>query len=256
MDKQVLRYGMTQVRMFVLVVLAAWAAACGQLDFTCYPVCTAASGGEYQGRGSTQFEAKSGDEEGECISHYRDDTAQTQACFAGGKVTRCSCEERKTGNPMGRRDEPGPALTASDPLNVRGPGGSRTLLNFSAGGRRTVLYISSSDCVWSGRNESNFAALAASAADRFRVVAVSFDEKDARRLAARLGPGVEVYAGDRAAVMSAYGITGTPTTILISESGVEEEIWTGAYGGQLRRRMERLFAVHLPGLSTWMRSSD
>jgi hypothetical protein len=43
--------------------------------------------------------------------------------------------------------------------------------------------------------------------------------------------------------------TGTPRTLVVSREGKVVATWFGAYGGDLRRKVEEYFQLSLPGLS-------
>jgi hypothetical protein len=152
----------------------------------------------------------------------------------------------------------GPAIGASVPsLQVESLDGVGQRISFESDSRPTVIYIFSPSCDWCERNVANIRALASERSGAFRFVGVSLTESSEDHLIAEQ-LGFEVFISPGLQTLSAYGLRGTPQTIVVSTDGTVVRSWTGAYGGRTGQMIERFFGLKLPGLiqaksSSWQK---
>ena len=116
---------------------------------------------------------------------------------------------------------------------------------------RTILYFSSSSCVWCERNLANLKALDSGLTpdDRLVIIALDKDEAVMRRYAAHLNVHAPIYYRPDPTSLRSYLVTGTPTTIVVSSSGKVVETISGAYSSDRADAVEQMFKVALPGVS-------
>lgn len=115
----------------------------------------------------------------------------------------------------------------------------------------TVLYYFSPTCRWCDRNWDNIQALDRGAQGRYRVLVVT-RARGVRQYLTDRGldvEDVEVVEGVTESVVAAYGLSGTPQTLVASIEGVVTHDWRGAYTPRIERQIEELFGVPLPGLA-------
>jgi hypothetical protein len=135
------------------------------------------------------------------------------------------------------------------PLNLVSVSGEPYLHSYDQRQLPTILYYFSPACGWCERNWSNVRALAEQTARKYRFIALTTAD-DVQEFVRRRSLGVEVYTGLRASDVEAYGLRGTPQTIVLSPTGRALVAWRGAYNDGLRTRIERYLRVRLPGLDT------
>jgi hypothetical protein len=116
-------------------------------------------------------------------------------------------------------------------------------------GAPTLLYYFSPTCVFCERNWNNVRALSRSAHGHFRIVALAAENgRDLADFVREHTLTMEVYGGVSAATRDAYGLRGTPHSVVISSQGLISHEWEGVYTGRTATQIERLFDVVLPGL--------
>lgn len=113
--------------------------------------------------------------------------------------------------------------------------------------RPTVLYVFSETCKWCDQNAKNLATLVRERQKQFRFIGVSLSPIQSGNSKPDMD-GLLVLGGIDATAMRAYGIGGTPHTIVISPDGKVLKQWMGAYAATVERDVEEFFAVELPGL--------
>ncbi len=109
----------------------------------------------------------------------------------------------------------------------------------------TVIYVFSPQCRWCAKNLDNFKSLIAQAGQSYRVVALSMTHQDLASYLAKEQLNVPVFADVDSTIVSAYQLSATPTTIVVSPSAKVLKVWTGAYEESTRREIESFLAVHL-----------
>lgn len=112
----------------------------------------------------------------------------------------------------------------------------------------TVVYHFSTSCVWCARNWENLEAVAAGAAGRYRVLAVT-SEKGVHAYLRQHGISVEVVEQIGPDMERLLNLAGTPKTIAIGSDGVVTHEWLGAYQNRTGRQIEELFGISLPGVA-------
>lgn len=127
--------------------------------------------------------------------------------------------------------------------------GRTATLAFNGEGAPTVLYVFRPECGWCERNSQSVNALAAQAGDKYRFVGLSLSSKELKEYAARHGIKFPVYTDLPFSVTSAYKLSGTPQTIIVSPDGRVVRNWMGAYTGEFQHEVESFFGVSLPGLT-------
>ena len=111
----------------------------------------------------------------------------------------------------------------------------------------TLLYVFSPSCGWCKKNEDNISSLASQTGDSLRIIGLSLSPEGLIDYVAHRFPPVKVIKPDSRTI-TAYKLSGTPETILVSSEGVVLKVWKGAYGDSTQRELEEYFHVKLPGL--------
>jgi len=133
-------------------------------------------------------------------------------------------------------------------IEVRGLDGAQIKLNSIFGGdKATVVYIFSPNCKWCSRNLQNIKNLAEAVKEKFQLVGLSVTDKGLEEYVAQSGLAFPIYS----MLPSKEGDLnrGTPRTLVVSREGKVVTTWFGAYGGDLRKKVEEYFQLSLPGLS-------
>ncbi len=131
------------------------------------------------------------------------------------------------------------------PLKGHAIDGTAMSIQFAAVPASTLVYVFSPQCSWCAKNLENFRALIAQANGRFRVVGLATTRLGLAEYLARERLTLPVLADLDPAVASAYELTGTPTTIVVSPEGKVLRIWSGAYADGIREEIETFLGVHL-----------
>lgn len=116
-----------------------------------------------------------------------------------------------------------------------------------AGMLPTILYHFSPTCSWCERNRENLRSLIQETAGRYRVIGISAARPTAEFMRERQFD-FPVITGISPDAMRAYGLGGTPQTLVVSPEGRLIETWTGAYVHDQAKAIERFFSIQLPGL--------
>lgn len=127
-------------------------------------------------------------------------------------------------------------------LDLLNETGERIVINYSDAQAPTLLYLFSPECSWCERNANSFNELARQV--KARVVGLSLSSGRFQGFLEKSRMPRPVYVLPHTAVAS-YGL-GTPTTILVSQSGRILKIWSGAYLGETRTAIEEYFGITLP----------
>ncbi len=136
------------------------------------------------------------------------------------------------------------------PLRAHRLDGQPTSINVTEpGGLPTLLYVFTPSCKWCERNLENMNVVLKAAHQSHRVVALSLDP-NAAPYVERVGwDNLLVLTSPDESTKAAYGLGPTPQTLIIGTDGKVVTAWVGAYGGPVKREVEKYFSVQLPGLS-------
>lgn len=137
--------------------------------------------------------------------------------------------------------------TQLPPLTAQDMSGQSVTIRFDESERPTLLYVFTPACGWCKKNEDNIRSLAGQTSERLRLIGVSLSQDGLAEYVAQNFPSVKVIKPD-AKTITAYKLSGTPTTILVSSQGVVLRVWKGAYNDSIRQELEEYFHVKLPGL--------
>jgi peroxiredoxin len=127
--------------------------------------------------------------------------------------------------------------------------GQKTFVNYAEVNVPTVLYVFTPECHWCARNLENIRSLVDGTDGRFRFVGVSLSQKDLPAYLSQNKLPFHVYQTPADEVAIAYGLSSTPSTIVVSPSGSVLQYWKGAYSEDVATEVESYFQVKLPGLS-------
>jgi hypothetical protein len=133
------------------------------------------------------------------------------------------------------------------PLTAEDLSGQSVTVRFDESERPTLLYVFTPACGWCKRNEDNLRSLASQTSERLTIIGVSLSHDGLAEYVGQRFPPVRVIKPD-ARTITAYKLSGTPTTILVSSQGVVLRVWKGAYNDSLQRELEEYFHIKLPGL--------
>jgi hypothetical protein len=140
--------------------------------------------------------------------------------------------------------------THAAPLEVHDLLGRSLTLPPGEPGRTTVIYVFSPRCGWCKRNLANMKALLKGAGPRYNFLPISVDGAGLQQYWTEAGLSGDVYADPSPGTRDAYGLAGTPQTIVIGSDGVVAKDWKGAYTGGLQAEVSSWLDVQLPGLTT------
>jgi hypothetical protein len=150
---------------------------------------------------------------------------------------------------------PHPTVTGSVAVGKRVPAlaaaelsGRHSLIEWAADSRPAVLYVFSPSCVWCLKNLPNAKALWAGCHDRYRFVALSPTSTGLAEYVAAHALPFQVYSNPVGREGQAFAVSGTPTTMVISNGGEVERLWVGAYTGQSQEEIQAYFGIALPGI--------
>lgn len=133
------------------------------------------------------------------------------------------------------------------PLTAQDLAGQITTVRFDDTDRATLLYVFTPSCGWCKKNEDNIKALTTQTGNKVRFVGLSLSQEGLKEYVAQKLPSAMVVTPD-ARTVTAYKLTGTPETILVSPAGIVLRVWKGAYADSSKREVEEYFQVKLPGL--------
>ena len=111
-----------------------------------------------------------------------------------------------------------------------------------------VLYVFSPSCVWCERNLDNAKQLAMDVTGKYEFVAIASDTNELREYVERKHLAWRIFTNLPQNIRRAYGIAGTPQTIVVGAGGKVLHVWPGAYRGNTADEIERTFGIKLPGL--------
>jgi peroxiredoxin len=112
----------------------------------------------------------------------------------------------------------------------------------------TVLYVFAPDCGWCQKNSDNIRVVVDAAVKRgMTVYAVSLVEKGTQEFLSRHHLNVPALVPSET-TRQAYGMGGTPQTIVLSSDGAVVRNWKGAYTSTMASDVEHYFSIRLPGL--------
>lgn len=137
--------------------------------------------------------------------------------------------------------------TRLPPLTAQDMSGQSVTIRFDEIQVPTLLYVFSPSCGWCRKNEDNISSLASQAGDSIRIIGLTLSTDGLTEYVADRFPPVKVIRPD-SQTMTAYKLSGTPETILVSSDGIVLRVWKGAYSDSTKRELEAYFHVKLPGL--------
>lgn len=143
---------------------------------------------------------------------------------------------------------PGIAMPALTAFNLKG---QLEVIPMAGREKPTIVYVFAPECKWCSRNASNVGALYRAVAGRYEMIGVSLSSGNDRNLTTSMAVnGIEfpVYVRPIPSLIDAYGLGGTPQTIVVSPQGTVVKTWIGAYDGRVAREVEAFFGLQLPGL--------
>lgn len=143
---------------------------------------------------------------------------------------------------------PGMAMPALTAFNLKG---QFEVIPMAGRDKPTIVYVFAPECKWCSRNAPNIGALYRAVAGKYEMIGLSLSAGNDRNPTTSMAAnGIEfpVYVKPVASVIDAYGLGGTPQTIVVSPQGTVVKRWVGAYDGRVAREVEAFFGLQLPGL--------
>lgn len=110
------------------------------------------------------------------------------------------------------------------------------------GARDSLIYVFSLDCHWCEKNEPSVRQLLRLSSPAIRTVGVGLGRVADQKLGS---PEWVIWNPDES-TRKAYGLRGTPMTILASKTGKVIKVWRGAFVGPTKREIEATFGLQLP----------
>lgn len=133
------------------------------------------------------------------------------------------------------------------PLELKQKDGSRVVVKLDTDARRSLIYVIAPGCIWCARNLANIAT-ALKTTQPIRTILVSLASPNTPDPLLDQLKFSEIYYQPSVATMTAYGLGGTPQSMIIAPTGKLEKLWLGAYTGNTVEDIESFFGVTLPGL--------
>lgn len=127
------------------------------------------------------------------------------------------------------------------------PNGSAATLHYGDVSVPTVLYVFTPQCSWCKKNLPNLHALIDQSGARYRVIGIALTREDLNSYVEHEKLQLPIYTEIRSDIRHVYQLGGTPETIVVSPDSKIMKIWSGAYEGQLKREIEKVLQIHLPG---------
>lgn len=112
------------------------------------------------------------------------------------------------------------------PITAQDITGQNITIRFDEIERPTLLYVFSPSCGWCKKNEDNIKALASQTGNTIRIIGISLSPDGLDEYVANRFPPVKVIKPD-VRTITAYKLSGTPETILVSSEGVVLRVWKG-----------------------------
>jgi peroxiredoxin len=136
-------------------------------------------------------------------------------------------------------------------LWVVSPNGERVKLDwFSNQGKSTVLYIFTPTCIWCKKNAKNILFLNQTRRREYEFLGLSLTDSglsDYLKKSVHIENNYYIEEGPKS--LFSMSIGETPTTIVVSNQGVIEQMWRGAYIGTTKKSVESVFHLNLPGIA-------
>jgi len=156
---------------------------------------------------------------------------------------------REFSNLLGKSSEqalkPGTRVAPFEAIDLEGQ--AQTVI-YSNVAKPTVLYIFTPPCSWCARNMNNFKELVARKEGEYRFIGLSLSKDGLSKYVAKNELRIPIYSGLSKEMERAYGLGGTPQTIVVSPEGRIVQNWVGAYVGGQKSQVEAFFRTSLPGL--------
>ena len=128
------------------------------------------------------------------------------------------------------------------------PSRSPVAVSYAKGRTGTILYYMSPGCGWCWRNEPNIEALLTCVRDKYNFWAISAAFDGLNGYFGQQQPRYPLLVDDLGELREATNVSGTPTTIVVDNSGKVLEAWTGAYLNRTADLVSSYFDCSLPGL--------
>jgi peroxiredoxin len=131
------------------------------------------------------------------------------------------------------------------PITLETPQERAAQLDWSAGSLPTILYVFRPDCEWCARNLEAERAVA-TGSQGYRFVALSTTKTGLRSYVSTNRLTFPVYAAADSKTVRQLKLVMTPETVLITPEGTVQKVCLGAYVGENRREVEKVFGIKLP----------
>ena len=126
--------------------------------------------------------------------------------------------------------------------------GTQTQIEWTRAGTPTIVYVFSPDCQWCRRNHNAERTVVEGTTGRYRFIGLSLTKDGLNSYISENNINYPVYIVPRGApALKQLGIRGTPETIIISNRGIVQKVWAGAYAynDTTRREIEGLLAIKI-----------
>ncbi len=139
--------------------------------------------------------------------------------------------------------------TRAPSFKVHDLSGRPITLPIARPGKLGVAYVFTPQCVWCRRNLPNMKALMGAAGPKYDFLSVSLTDIGVQEFLSGAGLRGPAYVVPSFEAQKAYGLGGTPQTIVVRSDGVIVKNWKGAYTGRLLQEVSSTLDVQLPGLA-------
>lgn len=135
-------------------------------------------------------------------------------------------------------------------LSLKGLDGKNIIFPYGDSELPAIVYVISPGCSWCEKNQKNAESLAKKVSDKYRFIAISLDSKGLEQYVKSHQISFDVYTDLPQEIGSKYKFGGTPQTLVISAQGKVLHNWQGAYTGDLKSQIEKVFDFSLPGIDS------
>jgi len=143
--------------------------------------------------------------------------------------------------------QPGEIVPA---LSLKGLDGKNIFFPYGDSELPSIIYVISPGCSWCEKNQKNAESLAKKVSGKYRFIAISLESKGLEQYMKNHQISFDVYTDLPQEISSKYKFGGTPQTLIISASGKVLYNLQGAYTGDLKSQVEKIFDFSLPGIDS------
>ncbi len=134
-------------------------------------------------------------------------------------------------------------------LVLQGVNRPKTVIDWTSNRKPVAIYVFTPSCIWCKRNLANIKAIADAHLSDYQLVGISLSSEGLEEYLKNNLLSFPIYIKPEETNGRTFVIgTTTPQTLIIGTDGRVRDVWLGAYGPDLQKRIEATLKVQLPGL--------